>query len=169
MSEHEADYFLTFLLREDGKMQVGGMTLEWIALALTDKTKVTVRVNTEFDCSLVGVLIPLSLYEYVADKLDFDEAECDESLEEQEEEGLFDHNCYVVTMARLDDGRNVEIAIPYWSLEELVDQEEECVSVDIDYRTRFDLGKETCFRDLFVPLAVGIELGVIPPIFVSLS
>ncbi len=176
MPEEDYSYFLTFLLREDGRLQVAGMTLEWIALALTDRTRVRLRVNYDFSCRLVAVLVPLALYEHVAALVEFDEAgTCCEQVgeeddeEEVEEEFGFDHNCYVKILANLHDGRAVEVAIHYDELDKFVDREDKTAVVDVNYRTRYALGRDAQFADFLIHHAVAIELGVVPAVRAYLS
>ena len=171
MSEEDSDFFRTLLFREDGLLQEAVMTKEWVAMALSDERVLRFRVVSAPECKLYCVLVPLEVYERIARLMNFDEelALVEEEGEEFEEEFGFDHNCYVITIANLDDGRSVEIAVAYTELENLDDQREESDSIDVDYRTRFYLGESIIFRDLLIPLAAAIELGLIPDIKAYLS
>lgn len=171
MSEEDSGFFRTLLYREDGLLQEAIMTREWVAMALSDEKVLRFRVVSAPDCKLYCVLVPLEIYKQIARLMDFDEelALVDEEDEEFEEEFGFDHECYVITIAKLDDGRSVEIAIAFTELENFVDQREESDSVDVDYRTRFYLGESVAFRDFLIPVTAAIELGLIPDFKAYLS
>ncbi len=171
MSDEAKDFFRTLLYRADGKLQEAIMTNEWVALALSDERILRFRVISAPDCKLYCVLVPLEIYKRIAKLMDFDEeyALVEEEDEEFEEEFGFDHDCYVITIAKLDDGRSVEIAVAFTELENFLDKREKSDSIDVDYRTRFYLGESVVFRDFLIPHAAAIELGLIPDIKAYLS
>jgi len=144
----EADYYLTLLMSRDGQLQVAGMTLEWVALALQNREKIRTRVSEQgLRLDPDHALVELALYNYVAGLMEFDESRdrrceiCEQCAAE----------C-VDGLVEFCDKSLLTIGLPRGFILDCLEDREQA-SADLgEFLTYIGFGDEVAFTDILVLL-----------------